>query len=1271
MTLLFKNNASTTVSGAVNTTQTNINVASSTGFPVPSAGDYFYATLYELSGNPAVEVNIEIIKVTAVSGTAWTIERAQDGTTAKARNGTTTCYAENRFTAASAEQPLQKDNNLSDLSNASTARTNLGLGTMATQAASSVNITGGTISGVTLTSLDSGTTIQDNADTTKQLKFEVSGIATGNTRTLTAPNASGTIALTSDLSSGYQPLDSDLTAVAGLSANGLIARTGTGTAAVRSLTAPAAGITVTNGDGVSGNPTIGLANDLAGVEGLTGTGFVRRTAADTWSASPLVDADIPGALTGKSYNGLTLTSNATGFSVAGGTTSKTLTLNNSLAFAGTDGTTITFPSTTGTLALNNQTMFLGTTSVALNRSSASLTLNGVNIDGSAGSATSATSATTATNLSGGNGTTLLGSVPYQSGASTTTLLAPNTTTTKQFFSQTGNGTNGAAPSWSAVSKSDVGLGSVENTAVSTWAGSTSLTTLGTVATGTWNATTIGIAKGGTGQVTASAAFNALSPVTTTGDLIYGSGVNTNARLAGNTTTTKQFLLSTGDGTNATAPAWGSVANGDIPTALTGKTYNSLTLAAAATGFTIAGGTTSKTLTINNTLALSGTDSSTLNIGSGGTLGSAAYTASSAYAPASGSTSIATVGTISAGTWQGSAIGISYGGTGATSKAAGFNALSPVTTLGDLIYGSGANTNARLAGNTTTAKQFLSSTGDGTNTTAPAWGTLANGDIPTSLTGKSYNGLTLTANATGFSVGGGTTAKTLQVNNNLTFSGTDGAALNIGGGGTLGTAAYTASTAYQPADADLSAIAGLAGTSGFLKKTAADTWSLDTGTYLTGNQSISLSGDATGSGTTSISVALAASGVTAGTYPKVTVDAKGRVTAGASLASGDLPTYTGSLTSTQVTTALGFTPYSNANPSGYITGNQSISVTGDASGTGATSISLTLANSGATAGTYKSVTVDAKGRVTAGTNPTTLAGYGITDAQALDADLTAIAGLAGTTGFLKKTAANTWSLDTNSYLTGNQSITVSGDATGSGSTAISLTLANSGATAGTYKSVTVDAKGRVTGGTNPTTLSGYGITDAQALDADLTAIAGLTGTSGFLKKTAADTWSLDTSTYITGSGSISGNAATATTATTANGLATGNNYQVNSLGVDTAASGTAGEIRATNNVTAYYSSDRRLKENIRDIPSAVGAVEAIGGKLFDWTDEYIESKGGADGYFVQKSDFGVVAQDVQAAFPLAVREREDGTLAVDYEKLCALAFAAIKELSARVKELEAR
>jgi len=64
-------------------------------------------------------------------------------------------------------------------------------------------------------------------------------------------------------------------------------------------------------------------------------------------------------------------------------------------------------------------------------------------------------ATKATNLVGGNGTTLLGSVPYQSGTDATTQLAPNTTTTKKFLRQTGTGTNGAAPAWDTIVAGDL------------------------------------------------------------------------------------------------------------------------------------------------------------------------------------------------------------------------------------------------------------------------------------------------------------------------------------------------------------------------------------------------------------------------------------------------------------------------------------------------------------------------------------------------------------------------------------------------------------------------------------------------------------------------------------------------------------------------------------------------------------------------------------------------------------------------------------------------
>jgi hypothetical protein len=178
----------------------------------------------------------------------------------------------------------------------------------------------------------------------------------------------------------------------------------------------------------------------------------------------------------------------------------------------------------------------------------------------------------------------------------------------------------------------------------------------------------------------------------------------------------------------------------------------------------------------------------------------------------------------------------------------------------------------------------------------------------------------------------------------------------------------------------------------------------------------------------------------------------------------------------------------------------------------------------------------------------------------------------------------------------------------------------------------------------------------------------------------DTNSGGTVTSVATSGSVNGLTLTGGTITTTGtitlggsitSVSTSGNFQMNSLGVGTAGSATAGEIRATNNITAYYSSDRKLKENIQDVDNALDKVCSIGSKTFDWTDEYIAAHGGEDGYFVTKSDFGVVAQDVQSVFPQAVRTREDGTLAVDYEKLSTLAFGAIKELVKRIEALEAK
>jgi Chaperone of endosialidase len=224
-------------------------------------------------------------------------------------------------------------------------------------------------------------------------------------------------------------------------------------------------------------------------------------------------------------------------------------------------------------------------------------------------------------------------------------------------------------------------------------------------------------------------------------------------------------------------------------------------------------------------------------------------------------------------------------------------------------------------------------------------------------------------------------------------------------------------------------------------------------------------------------------------------------------------------------------------------------------------------------------------------------------------------------------------------------------TGSGT----LTINNTGVTsnvAGTGISVS--------GSTGAVTITNSGVTSAVAG----TGIS-VSGSTGAVTITNGGVTSLTgTSNQVSVSGSTG-----SVTLSTPQSIGTSSSVQFGSFGVGTAASGTTGEIRATNNVTAYYSSDIKFKENIHDVPDALQIVCAIGSKIFDWNDEYLTSHGGEDGYFIRKSDFGVIAQDVEKVFSRAVRTRPDGSLAVDYEKLSTLAFGAIAELLKRVEALE--
>jgi hypothetical protein len=124
-----------------------------------------------------------------------------------------------------------------------------------------------------------------------------------------------------------------------------------------------------------------------------------------------------------------------------------------------------------------------------------------------------------------------------------------------------------------------------------------------------------------------------------------------------------------------------------------------------------------------------------------------------------------------------------------------------------------------------------------------------------------------------------------------------------------------------------------------------------------------------------------------------------------------------------------------------------------------------------------------------------------------------------------------------------------------------------------------------------------------------------------------------------------------------------------LGVGIDAAATDGQIRATDDITAFASSDVSLKENIHNIDSPMDKVQQLNGVLFDWKEDFIKKNGGEDGYFVRKTDVGVIAQDVEKVLPEVVGTRPNGVKAVKYDRLCALLIECVKDLQSQVNDLK--
>ena len=108
----------------------------------------------------------------------------------------------------------------------------------------------------------------------------------------------------------------------------------------------------------------------------------------------------------------------------------------------------------------------------------------------------------------------------------------------------------------------------------------------------------------------------------------------------------------------------------------------------------------------------------------------------------------------------------------------------------------------------------------------------------------------------------------------------------------------------------------------------------------------------------------------------------------------------------------------------------------------------------------------------------------------------------------------------------------------------------------------------------------------------------------------------------------------------------------------------GSLSATGNITAFSTSDERLKENIIPIPLALDKVNELNGVTFDWKGGY------EDVHQFKGEDIGVIAQEVEKVIPHITNiNKQNGYYGVRYEKITPLLIEAIKELSQKVNDLE--
>lgn len=233
---------------------------------------------------------------------------------------------------------------------------------------------------------------------------------------------------------------------------------------------------------------------------------------------------------------------------------------------------------------------------------------------------------------------------------------------------------------------------------------------------------------------------------------------------------------------------------------------------------------------------------------------------------------------------------------------------------------------------------------------------------------------------------------------------------------------------------------------------------DAGAAYTAGTGLTLTGNA---------FSITPSGVTAGTYTKVTVDATGRVTTGLALATAD------------VTNALGYTPLNKAGDK--MLGALNEATVASVASAATVDLSLTNTNNILITGTTTITSLGGgnsgdrrriifNGALTLTHNASSLVLPGSANILTASGDVAEFLSLGTAWKCISYNRADGTPVAAGSAYTAGTGLTLTGNA---------FSITPTGVGAGTFKSVTVDATGRVTAGTNPTTLAGYGITDALA------------------------------------------------------------------------------------------------------------------------------------------------------------------------------------------------